>query len=477
MDFSPQFTFTDTKRSILAYLRTDDPISLSEIQEMREIASALNFEIIAEISQPLEHPHPGHYFGKGKILEMADLAEAVEADTLIVVADFKPSQFINLEDMTKLNVYDRVSLLLELFEIRSQSKETSLQVQAAKWKYWLPRARRDVGITLRSEHTGFRGSGQQKQEEFEIMAKRHIHRINKELESIRLVRLRASQSRGGIWRPTVAILGYYSAGKTTLFNRVTSLTRETGQEPFTTMMAKISNTKLANYNLYVTDTIGLTRVPPYIIEAFQSSYFPIVNASCYLVCLDATKSSEKLLYEAQSVIESISTIKKFIQGQKDRFSDFDIGDKCIIVLTKLDLISEAVVKRHVEFLSPHYELISAYSPELDPFSLTSELIVSSISSSIDTLFEKYAKRFVFKVKDLSLRSWLFDNTRIINEEWTDEDDATVLIIQADLFEEQYGEIASFEHSGRVILSKHPVNYPKTEESDETEELINFNDYY
>jgi len=167
MDFSPQFTFTDTKRSILAYRRSDDPISLSEIQEMREIASALNFEIVAEISQVLDSPHPGHFFGKGKLQEMADLAEAVEADTLLIVTDLRATQIINIEEMTDLHIYDRVSLLLELFEIRSQSKETSLQVQAAKWKYWLPKARRDVGIVLRTEHTGFGGSGQQKQEEFD----------------------------------------------------------------------------------------------------------------------------------------------------------------------------------------------------------------------------------------------------------------------------------------------------------------------
>ena len=472
MDFSPQFTYTDTKRSILAYRRSDDPISLSEIQEMREIASALNFEVVAEISQVLEHTHPGHYFGKGKLQEMADLAEAVDAETLLIVTDLRATQIINIEELTDLKIYDRVSLLLELFEIRSQSKETSLQVQAAKWKYWLPKARRDVGIVLRTEHTGFGGSGQQKQEEFEIMAKKHISRINKELKSIRLIRLRASQTRGGIWRPTIAILGYYSAGKTTLFNRVTSLSRETGQEPFTTMITKISNSKLANYNLYVTDTIGLTRVPPYIIEAFQSSYFPIVKASGYLICLDATKSSEKLLYEAQSVIDSISTIKELVHDVDDTHPEFNLSEKSIIVLTKVDLISEAVVKRHIEFLSPHFELISAYSPELDPFTLSSEFIVPSISSSIDTLFEKYAKRFEFQINDFSLRSWLFDNARLVNEEWIEKGESTVLIIQADLFEEQYGEVASFEHSKRFIIINHPNNYPTT-----TEELINFEDQY
>lgn len=198
--------------------------------EMKALVEACDMEVCASVSQTLDHPDNATYIGKGKAHEIAELIELNHAEYCIFESNLSPSQMKNLQEIVGVPVWDRTNLILEIFSRRAKTRESRLQVESAYLQYMLPR------LTGMWQHLGRQGGGSGSRSNKGIgetqieLDRRHInHRIaelSKELEVISRTRdvQRAGRNRGDL--PSVALVGYTNAGKSSLMNRLLSMSAE-----------------------------------------------------------------------------------------------------------------------------------------------------------------------------------------------------------------------------------------------------------
>lgn len=235
-------------KAIIAGLRTDyrsgseDEIKSDfdhSMTEMKALVEACDMEVCACVTQALNHPDNATYIGKGKAHEIAELIELHKAEYCIFESNLSPSQMKNLQEIVGVPVWDRTNLILEIFSRRAKTRESRLQVESAYLQYMLPR------LTGMWQHLGRQGGGSGSRSNKGIgetqieLDRRHInHRIaelSKELEVISRTRevQRAGRNRGDL--PSIALVGYTNAGKSSLMNKLLSLsadiTSTTGKNP------------------------------------------------------------------------------------------------------------------------------------------------------------------------------------------------------------------------------------------------------
>jgi len=226
--------------------------------------------------------------------------KGVDFDKLVVMDKLKPSQLVNLARELRKEVVDRILIILEIFANHAGSREALLQIELARLKYTLPLVKEAIRYAKLGELHGFLGAGRYGYEKYYLVLKRKEARVRRELEKLREVRSTRRKARREAGLPHVAIVGYTCAGKTSLFNALTGLSKPVGPEPFTTLTPKAYRVEYKGLSFIVTDTVGFIRdIPPEVIESFYATLEEVVEADIVVDVVDASKRLSDVIAEVE----------------------------------------------------------------------------------------------------------------------------------------------------------------------------------
>ena len=229
--------------------------------------------------------------GQGKVQEIKELAEASQADVVIVDNDLTPTQQRNLESATGVKVIDRTQLILDIFAKRARTAEGRLQVELAQLKYLLPRlSGKGVSMSRLGGGIGTRGPGETKLETDRRRISTRIRKLEQDLERVRAGRALHREKREAVPVPTISMAGYTNAGKSTLFNRLTSAAVLADARMFATLDPTVRSVTLpSRRRVLLSDTVGFVRnLPTTLIEAFRATLEEVADAALILHVVDVS---------------------------------------------------------------------------------------------------------------------------------------------------------------------------------------------
>ncbi len=270
--------------------------SLRELAALAETAGAV---VLDGVLQWRPHPDPATYIGRGKAAELRDLVVAVGADTVIADTELAPSQRRALEDVVKVKVIDRTTVILDIFSQHAKSREGKAQVELAQLEYLLPRLRgwgdsmsRQAGgqVGAGGAGMGSRGPGETKIELDRRRIRTRMAMLRRQIRDFAPARdaKRAERKRNTI--PSVAIAGYTNAGKSSLLNKLTSAGVLVENALFATLDATVRRAQAADGRVYtLTDTVGFVRnLPHQLVEAFRSTLEEVGDADVIVHVVDGS---------------------------------------------------------------------------------------------------------------------------------------------------------------------------------------------
>lgn len=330
--------------------------SLRELAALAETAGA---EVCDGLLQHRYRPDAATYVGSGKAKEIASIVAREEADTIIVDDDLPPSQRRALEDVTKVKVVDRTAVILDIFAQHATSREGKAQVELAQLQYMLPRLRgwgaslsRQAGGRAAGADGGIgsRGPGETKIEMDRRVIRNRIARLRKQIAQMAPTRdvKRGSRRRFGL--PTVAVVGYTNAGKSSLTNRLTGSAELVENALFATLDTAVRRARAKDGRLYAyVDTVGFVRrLPTQLIEAFKSTLEEVGEADLILHVVDGSHP------DPFSQIDAVNEVLADIEG---------VGNiPVVITFNKADMMDGAARER-IAALAPEAHIVSAATGE------------------------------------------------------------------------------------------------------------------
>jgi GTP-binding protein HflX len=283
--------FPAGKKKVILVTYPDDFMK----REASGLVEAAGYSVASLLYQKrLNHQQFG--VGPGKAEEIKTVAEENGTQMVIVDERLSSSQAHNLAKFTRQEVIDRERLILDIFHSRATTTEAKLQVKLAELKYEIPRAREAVRVSLKGEQAGFMGMGEYAVDIKFRALKKHMAIVTRKLEEAKKRRELFRISRDRINLPLVSLAGYTSSGKTTLFNRLVSESKEESAKLFTTLSTTTRGFEpVAGKRVLLSDTVGfISRLPAYMIEAFKSTLEELTYADLILLMLDASESLENM---------------------------------------------------------------------------------------------------------------------------------------------------------------------------------------
>jgi GTP-binding protein HflX len=264
--------------------------SLAELESLARSAGAV---VLDRLNQSRPAPEAATLIGSGKVRELADLAEALDADLVLIDHELTPTQQRNLERALERKVIDRTQLILDIFASRARTREGQLQVELAQLNYLLPRLTgRGREMSRLGGGIGTRGPGETQLETDRRRIFRRTRKIKEELERVRQHRSVQRRQRGAVPLATAVLVGYTNAGKSSLFNRLTGAGVTADARLFATLDPTIRLVSLpSNRRVLVSDTVGFIRnLPTTLIQAFRATLEEVTEASLLLHVVDASSS-------------------------------------------------------------------------------------------------------------------------------------------------------------------------------------------
>ena len=297
-------------------------------EEFRELVVSAGGDVIAEVVQRRLEPDAATLIGKGKIVEVAGVTASAQADVVLFDQDLSPTQLRNLENELPARVVDRTQLILDIFARHARTREGHLQVELAQLEYMLPRlAGRGAAMSQLGGGIGTRGPGETKLETDRRRIQRRLVQLRGDLEAVRRVRGQQRQRREAVPVPTIALVGYTNAGKSTLFNRLTNADVLESARMFATLDPKLKALTLpSRRKILLSDTVGFIRdLPHTLVTSFRAT-------------LEEVQKAEVLIH----VEDAASPMREERHREVDRvLAELDVRDaKQIQVLNKSDLLPE-----------------------------------------------------------------------------------------------------------------------------------------
>ncbi|MFT5207639.1 MAG: GTP-binding protein HflX [Candidatus Omnitrophota bacterium] len=294
--------------------------------ELKALALSCGVEPIHSESFKLKKMDSKHLLGSGQLDQIRELQAELKADLVIFDRDLSGTQQRNIESIIKIKTIDRTQLILDIFAKRAQSNEGKVQVELAQLNYMLPRlVGSGIELSRLGGGIGTRGPGEQKLETHRRRIRDRIAKLKVDLDNFKKWRMSTKRKRSGFQWPTIALVGYTNAGKSTLFNKLTHANVISKDQLFSTLDPTVRSLQLPNdQTILLSDTVGfLHLLPHHLIEAFKGTLEEVVNADILMHICDASHPRvEQLAQSVEGVLKTLGIEEK----------------PTIQVLNKIDLI-------------------------------------------------------------------------------------------------------------------------------------------
>lgn len=340
-------TIPEPERTVLVFVNEDQAEDSFVEEELEGLCEAAGADVVGELRQRLAKPSTATYIGSGKVHELALLARETRAEVVIVDGELNAVQTRNLTDSLHCRVVDRTQLILDIFARRAHTKEGQLQVELAQLTYLLPKL-----MTLYTKFErqrggiGLRGPGEQKLEADRRLVRERIARLKVDLEEVRRIREQQRSGRRKFPFPFATIVGYTSAGKSTLMNRLAGTHLLADAMPFATLDPTTRKIDLPDgYSLFLTDTVGFIRnLPTKLVAAFRATLEEVTFCDFALHVVDVSHPSWETQRDA--VLETLALL--------------EAQDKpTLTVFNKIDRLTDATKLRALVAEWPNSVAISA----------------------------------------------------------------------------------------------------------------------
>jgi len=302
-------------------LEDEDPL-----EELQGLVTTAGANVVGTLTQRRLKPDKKTYLGQGKVEELTSLISLTKAEVVIFDNDLSPAQIRNLEQLLDTKVLDRSELILDIFATRAQTYESRLQVELAQLQYALPRLKRMWTHLSRIEGgIGTRGPGEKQLEEDRRQVEGRITDLRRRLRDVEVRKQRQVESRNNI--PTISLVGYTNAGKSTLMNALTDAGVLTENRLFATLETRTRRWQLPDIGfVLLSDTVGFIRnLPHHLIASFKATLEEANQADLLLHVVDASSPSAK---RQVAIVEKV--LKELNTDQK----------RTLLVLNKVDMIND-----------------------------------------------------------------------------------------------------------------------------------------
>lgn len=367
---------TDSERAILVSVERDEALRPYAMEELTALTTTAGAEVVGEFFQRRDRPDPAYFIGTGKTEELFAGVQDSAANLVIVDSELSPVQTRNLEEAVKCRVIDRTQLILDIFGQRAQTREGKLQVQLAQLTYMLPRLgllytkfeRQQGGIGVRG------GAGETKLETDRRKVRAVIGDLEAQIAEIRASRQQQRSQRKRLAFPSCALVGYTSAGKSTLMNTLSGSNVYADPKLFATLDPTTRRVVLPDgWAILLTDTVGFVRnLPTHLVAAFQATLEETIEADFLIHVVDAVHPHREVQQDA--VLEVLDKL--------------GAGEKPIItVFNKSDLVKDRSALQEMTLTTENSAYISAMKAEGIP-ALMDQVVktLSNLLVSVNLVF-------------------------------------------------------------------------------------------
>jgi GTP-binding protein HflX len=359
-------------RALIAMLRRDvhDHVKWPiQLEEFLSLVEAAGLEVVETVLQTRMQAHGGHFFGRGKVAEIAGLVELEDIEVVAVYNVLTSMQKFKLQRKFNVPVLDRYEVVLQVFGQEARDRVSQLQLELATLQKSYPYVKVTESERLlreRPARRGGRGPGEYSYHAQLRGLRKRIAKVTTELVRHREEHQRRMRKRRELGVPMVCLVGCYNAGKTSLFNVLTGADKEVSARPFTTLASKWSMAE--NPELFFVDTIGFAlNLDPELISAFQLNLDDMRGADIVLLVVDSSDNMQLLQMKMQSSLEIL---------QETGINEFRI----IVVLNKADIIEREQAEAVIDFIE-------------NTHSLPTVLVSAETESNLDELTKRIRKVF------------------------------------------------------------------------------------
>ncbi len=413
-------TISAAEKAVLVYINSDETEDDYVEAEFEGLCEAAGVEPLASLRQRLDAPLKPTFLGKGKVDELKALVKESEVDLAIFDGELSGIQTRNLEEALGVRVVDRTQLILDIFARRARTREGMLQVELAQLTTMLPKL---MSVYTKFERQkggiGMRGPGETKLESDKRLVKDRIARLKTEIDEVRKHREHQRSSRRKHPFPFATIVGYTSAGKSTLMNRLAGTELLADAMPFATLDPTTRKVDLPDgYSLFLTDTVGFIRnLPTNLVAAFRSTLEETTFSDLVLHVVDVSVPAWELQHGA--VIETLETL-----GAS--------GKPTLTVFNKVDAMADpAMARRLVAEFDPAVAISATKGTGMDDLMAAMVRMVKSMLGRI-TAVVPYAES--------SLVQDCYDFGRVLKLDYRDDG----IFIEAELIEEMRKKLKRYE---------------------------------
>jgi GTP-binding protein HflX len=307
------------------------------------MAENIGYDVVEVMIQKRKSDHHSYFIGPGKVEELKEIVDSNEVETVIFANTLPSSQVFKIQQRLggEVRVIDRNLLILEVFDKRAMTKEAKLQIKLAKLKYTLSWGREFIKLRgIMGEQVGWMGPGDYPFQEYTRAARQRISRMESQLRDLDRKKEITRGRRRELGFPIVALAGYTQAGKTTLFNRLTSETKNVGLGPFTTLSTfarKVRVEASPHSEFLLIDSIGFMEdMHPTIVKAFTATFGEIAHSDVILLFVDASE-------ETHTITRRCSSMNKILR-------EIGTDGGIIVCANKIDLIGPEELERALEVI-------------------------------------------------------------------------------------------------------------------------------
>jgi len=332
------------------------------LEELGGLAQAAGAAVVLRVLQERPKPDPSTFLGSGKVAALAASCAEAGVDVVIFDNELTPAQLRQIEQEVGRKILDRTQLILDIFARRARTREGKLQVELAQLKYLLPRlVGAGAALSRLGGGIGTRGPGETKLETDRRRIRSRIHALSLDIERVRRRRAHLRDRRHKTEVPTVALVGYTNAGKSTLFNVLTGAAAEASNALFVTLDPLVRRVRLPDSReLLVSDTVGfIDRLPHALVAAFRATLEEVADADLVLHIIDAAVSDrERRVGAVRRVLEEVGAVDvplievynkcdQLTADERRRLQDRDPAALCISSLTRegVDELVETLASR------------------------------------------------------------------------------------------------------------------------------------